>query len=150
MCRLATTLLMVVCLTAHAAHAATAAPRAGIVKTLAGEAIIERDGTARQARLGDAVLPGDVLRTGADGRLGVTLEDDTRVSLAPGSAMRVSRVSYAPAQDRLEMVLQFLRGTAAYVSGRIAKLAPDAVRLETPNAIVGVRGTSVFIEVDRP
>jgi len=33
------------------------------------------------------------------------------------------------------------------VSGQIAKLAPDAVRLETPAAIVGVRGTTLGIEV---
>jgi len=36
---------------------------------------------------------------------------------------------------------------AAYVSGRMAKLSPDSVRLETPAAIVGVRGTTVAIKV---
>jgi hypothetical protein len=36
---------------------------------------------------------------------------------------------------------------AAYVSGRIAKLSPDAVRLETPGAIVGVRGTTLALAV---
>jgi hypothetical protein len=44
-------------------------------------------------------------------------------------------------------VLNFVKGVAAYVSGRMAKLAPDAVRLETPAAIVGVRGTTVAIKV---
>ena len=149
MCRLVMALLGVVCLTTATAQAATDPPPAGIIKTLTGDATIERGGQSHAARVGAALLPGDVVRTGVDGRLGITLEDDTRVSLSPASAMRVSRVTYAPAQGRLEMVLQFLRGTAAYVSGRIAKLAPDAVRLETPNAIVGVRGTTVFIEVDR-
>ena len=43
---------------------------------------------------------------------------------------------------------EFVRGAAAYVSGHIAKLAPDAVRLETPTAIVGVRGTTVAILVE--
>jgi len=36
---------------------------------------------------------------------------------------------------------------AGYISGRIAKLAPNAVKLETPAAIVGVRGTSLAIRV---
>jgi hypothetical protein len=45
-------------------------------------------------------------------------------------------------------VLKFVRGIAAYVSGRIATLSPDAVRLETPAAIVGVRGTTVAIRAD--
>lgn len=149
MYRRVTALLAVLCLTTSTIQAATDPPRAGLIKTLTGEATIERGGRLHPARLGDAVLPGDVLRTGVGGRLGVTLEDDTRVALGPDSALRVARVGYAPAQGRLEMVLQFLRGTAAYVSGRIAKLAPDAVRLETPNAIVGVRGTTAFIEVQR-
>ena len=45
------------------------------------------------------------------------------------------------------MVLKFVRGVAAYVSGRMAKLAPDAIRLETPSAIVGIRGTTLAIHV---
>lgn len=151
MSRLAIGLLIgIMFLTVPAVDGDSGTPRAGVVKTLAGEATIERAGRTLRPRGGDPVCDADVLRTGADGRLGVTFEDDTRVSLAPGSAMRVARVRYAPAQGRVEMVLQFLRGAAGYVSGRIAKLAPDAVRLETPNAIVGVRGTTVFIEVDAP
>ena len=31
--------------------------------------------------------------------------------------------------------------------GRMAKLAPDSIRLETPSAIVGVRGTTVAVRV---
>ena len=50
--------------------------------------------------------------------------------------------------DLFAMVLKFARGVAAYVSGRMAKLAPDAIRLETPSAIVGVRGTTVAIRVE--
>jgi hypothetical protein len=45
------------------------------------------------------------------------------------------------------MAMRFLRGVAVYVSGRIAKLAPDSIRLETPSAIVGVRGTTLAINV---
>jgi hypothetical protein len=43
--------------------------------------------------------------------------------------------------------LKFVEGVAVYVSGKIAKLAPDAVRLETPAAIVGVRGTTIGVDV---
>ena len=46
---------------------------------------------------------------------------------------------------RFGLAINVVRGMAAYVSGRIAKLAPDAVRLETPGAIVGVRGTTIAI-----
>jgi hypothetical protein len=89
----------------------------------------------------------DTLRTEADGTLGVTMMDDTRISLGPASEVRLERYVFAPAEGGLGMVLNFVRGVAAYVSGRMAKLAPDSIRLETPAAIVGVRGTTVAIRV---
>ena len=121
---------------------------AGRVKVASGEAFVVRDGRAIPVTLGQVVMEADVLRTGADGRLGVILNDDTRVSLGPSSEMRVDRFAYASADGGLRLVLQFVRGVAAYVSGRIAKLSPDSIRLETPAAIVGVRGTTLAIRVD--
>jgi hypothetical protein len=94
------------------------------------------------------VFETDGLRTGADGRVGVTLKDDTRVSLGPNSEARIDRFVYAPAEGRLGFVFNIVRGVAAYVSGQIAKLAPDSIRLETPAAIVGVRGTSLAVRVE--
>ncbi len=91
-----------------------------------------------------------MLRTGADGRLGVVLRDDTRVSLGPETEIRIDRFLFAPAQGQLALVLKMVRGVAAYVSGKIAKLSPDAVRVETPVAIVGVRGTRFAAKVETP
>jgi hypothetical protein len=122
-------------------------PAAGRIKIASGAAFIVRGTKDTPAKVGDLVYESDGLRTGADGRIGVTLRDDTRVSLGPSSELRVERFVYAPAEGRLGVVLRFARGVAAYVSGQIAKLAPDAVRLETPAAIVGVRGTSLGIRV---
>jgi hypothetical protein len=121
---------------------------AGRVKVASGAAFVVHEGRAIPATPGQVVLEADVLRTGADGRLGVTLNDDTRLSLGPASEVRVDRFAYGSADGRVGLVLKFVRGVAAYVSGRIAKLSPDAVRLETPAAIVGVRGTTLAIRVD--
>jgi CHASE2 domain-containing sensor protein len=38
-------------------------------------------------------------------------------------------------------VVRVARGALSYVSGRVATLMPEAVRLETPNSVIGVRGT---------
>jgi len=120
---------------------------AGRIKLASGQVFVVRGGTATAAEVGQAVLESDTLRTGADGRLGVTLRDDTRVSLGPGSEVRLDSFLYTPAEGRLGLVLNFVRGIAVYVSGKIAKLAPDSIRLETPGAIVGVRGTTVAVQV---
>lgn len=122
---------------------------AGHIKTSSGAAYIVRNNTTVAARPGVAVFETDSLRTGADGTVGVTLKDDTRLSLGPASEVRLERYMYAPAEGGFAMVLKFARGVAAYVSGRMAKLAPDSIRLETPSAIVGVRGTTVGIRVEQ-
>jgi hypothetical protein len=120
---------------------------AGRIKVASGSAYVVRDGVAEPAQAGQVVYEADSLRTGADGRLGVTLNDDTRIALGPGSELRLDRFTFAPADGQLALVLRVVHGLAAYVSGRIAKLAPDAIRLETPEAIVGVRGTTVALRV---
>jgi hypothetical protein len=121
---------------------------AGHVKIVSGSAFIVRQNATVPAQPGEAVFATDALRTGADGTIGVTLQDDTRLSLGPSSEVRLARYVYAPGEDGFGMVLTFVRGVAAYVSGRMAKLAPDSIRLETPAAIVGVRGTTVAVRVD--
>jgi hypothetical protein len=50
-----------------------------------------------------------------------------------------------PAGKKVTINVDIVRGAVAYVSGRIAKLAPDSVRLKTPASIVGVRGTTLVI-----
>jgi hypothetical protein len=120
---------------------------AGRIKVSSGSAFIVRGGALLPAQAGQVVFEADSLRTGADGRLGVTLKDDTRIALGPASEVRVDRFVYAPAEARIGLVLKIVHGVMAYVSGRIAKLAPDAIRLETPAAVVGVRGTTLAFRV---
>jgi hypothetical protein len=123
------------------------APPVGRVKVASGSAFIVRQGQSIPAQVGQPVYEADALRTAGDGRIGVTLNDETRVSLGPASEVRLAQFRYAPAEGRLGFVLTIARGIVAYVSGRIARLAPDSIRLETPSAVVGVRGTRLAISV---
>lgn len=134
---------------AVAAPAAAQQPvAAGHIKTVSGGAFVVRASGTTAAKAGDPIFATDMLRTAGDGAVGITLRDDTRVSLGPNSEMKVERYVYAPGEGGVGMVLKFMRGVAVYVSGRIAKLAPDSIRLETPSGIVGVRGTTVAIRVE--
>ena len=121
----------------------------GRVKVSTGTAFVtHQNGQRIPAQVGQLLVESDALTTGADGRMGVTLSDETRISLGPNTEARLDRFVYAPAEGNLAFVLRVVRGLAVYVSGRIAKLSPDAVRIETPVAIVGVRGTHIAIRVD--
>ena len=122
-------------------------PVAGRIKVSTGSAFVVREGVSRPAQVGQIVFEADGLRTGGDGKVGLTLVDDTRLSLGPNSELKLERFTYAPADSAFGLVLKFVRGAATYVSGRIAKLSPDSIRLETPAAIIGVRGTTLAVSV---
>lgn len=122
---------------------------AGQIKIASGSVVIVRGTNTIPAQVGQPVYEADTLRTGDDGKVGITLKDDTRLSLGPNSEVRLDRFAFAPAEGRLGFVLKVVKGVAAYVSGQIAKIAPDAVRLETPSAIVGVRGTTVILHAQQ-
>jgi len=146
-------LMAVLCLTlGFGSTAVSAQPEdaAGRVKAVAGSAVIVRAGTASPARVGALVYESDILRTGTDGQLAVMLRDETRLSLGPGSDVTLGAFMFAPADGRLSLVLRIARGALSYISGRIAALMPDAVRLETPTSVIGVRGTHALIHVEAP
>jgi len=119
---------------------------AGRIKLAAGMAFVVHEGQRVPAAVGIPVYEQDSLATGADGRMGITLRDDTRLSIGPQTTIEIRRFVYAQSDSQFAFVLTVVRGVVAYVSGRIAKLSPDAVRLETPSAIIGVRGTRLVIE----
>jgi hypothetical protein len=102
------------------------------------------------ATVGAEVYEADVLRTGADGRLSVMLRDESRLSLGASSELALTRFAYAPQDQQLGLGVRLARGVLSYVSGLIAKLAPDTVRLQTPTSIIGVRGTHVLVRAEAP
>ena len=54
----------------------------------------------------------------------------------------------SPKNSRYEFSLYMARGTAIYSSGKIGKLSPESVKVNTPTATVGVRGTRFIINAD--
>ena len=116
----------------------------GRVKTAKGTVHIERAGRQEPALVGTVIRQADVLVTGPDGAVGITLADDTLLSAGPNSVLAVERFVYDGVKPgALEAALT--KGTLAVVSGRIAKQAPDAMRVKTPAAILGVRGTEFVV-----
>jgi len=120
----------------------------GSIKTTKGTASIVRQEKVILAKIGERIFEGDILRTGADGSLGVIFKDDTLLSLGPNSELAIDEFLFAPAQGKLSFVTRMLRGTAAYLSGIIAKLSPESVRFETPVGSVGIRGTKFVVKID--
>ena len=132
---------------ATAAWAAEPAP-IGTVKSASGDVRIARAGQEIKAEAGTTLQQKDVLRTGADGALGVTFRDNSTVSLGPNSDLAVETFVFEPAEKKFGFASRMTRGTALFVSGAMAKLSPESVSVATPTSTIGVRGTKFLVEVD--
>ena len=145
----AAVLPVVLCLLAVAGTAA-AGETIGVVRTTSGDASVTRGDKTLPATPGLKILVGDTLGTGPDGSLGVILRDDSSLSIGPGSHLVLQSFEFAPSEERFDLVARITRGTMAYLSGLIGKLAPGKARFETPSATIGIRGTRFAVQVGEP
>jgi len=121
---------------------------AGSIKTASGGAVVVRGTQTLPASGGMHLFINDVLRTAADGHLGAILQDGTGIGLGPNTELKIDTFLFEPANGKLGLVLRLARGVIAYFSGKIAKLAPGAVTVETPVGVIGLRGTRLAVSIE--
>jgi hypothetical protein len=126
---------------------ATAASAADIgqIKISKGQVTVEREGRTVPGPVGTRLRAADIVRTGADGSVGITMDDDSLLSAGPSSVLSLDRYAFDPATNRGRFDASLNKGTLAVISGRIAKQAPDAMTVRTPTAVLGVRGTQFAV-----
>jgi hypothetical protein len=129
------------------APASAAGPEIAQVKTAAGAVDVERGGQTITVKPGDKLYEQDVLQTGADGSIGITFTDNSILSLGPNSEAALAQYSFDSSNFSGTMLTDLRKGTASMVSGDIARSSPSAMKVRTPTATLGVRGTSFAIEV---
>ena len=117
------------------------------VKSASGAAMVKRGAAIIPAKVGQSLNPGDWLETGKDGRMAVTFIDNTRFAVGPNSRIAVSKFDYDRTRAQGNFVTQVSRGSLAVVSGKIAKSGKDAMKVQTPTSLLGVRGTRFIVEV---
>ncbi len=120
----------------------------GQIKVAKGQVAIERGGQSVPAQVGARVQEGDVVRTGSEGSVGITMADDSLLSAGPDTVLALDRYAFDPTTQRGRFDASLNKGTLAVISGRIAKQSPDAMSVRTPAAILGVRGTEFVVSTD--
>jgi len=121
------------------------AAEAGMVKTAVGGAWVERAGVRTPARVGDTVREADVIVTGADGSVGITFADNSRMSIGPNSVLVIDRFVFDSTTHGGAFETSLGKGTLNAVSGNLTRQSPDAMKVKTPTAVLGVRGTEFFV-----
>ena len=120
----------------------------GQIKTARGEVHVERDGQRITAVPGMGVRASDRLMTGADGAVGVTFTDDTRMSAGPSTVLEIERYRFNNTTHDGQFDASLKKGSLAVVSGKMVKQTPGSMRVRTPASIMGVRGTEFLVRVD--
>ncbi len=59
----------------------------------------------------------------------------------------MSEFQFEPDEGIVGMTISVVKGTMAFISGQIAKIAPGSATIETPAGVAAVRGTELLVEV---
>jgi hypothetical protein len=135
------------------APVATPAPveqlQAGFVKSVRGNVqLLGAAGTARPAAAGDALAVVDRIVTGPDSSAAVVLRDDTTLVVGPSSRLDLKEYHFDATTQDGGMLVSLLRGSLRMITGLIGKAHPEAIRVETQTATIGIRGTDFIVETD--
>jgi hypothetical protein len=96
--------------------------------------------------VGASLQVNDSIVTGADGAVGVTLRDNTRLTAGPNTTLDLNTFRFDKTTHQGEMDASVKRGSLSVISGKIAKASPDGVQFRTPTVTLGVRGTEFIID----
>jgi hypothetical protein len=120
----------------------------GQVKVSKGSVQIERNGAKMAAPVGASVQASDVIMTGADGSAGITFTDNSLVSVGPNTVFAIDKYRFDSTTHAGEFEGSLKKGRLAAISGKMVKASPESMKIRTPSAIMGVRGTEFVVQVD--
>ena len=128
--------------------ALTVAESAGLVKTVQGSVRILRNGELLAAAPGSAIMSADRIQVAEKSSISITLRDGTMLTLGPRADLLLRHYQFAPQTGSYGFNAYLIKGSAIYTSGKIGKVSPESVRIDTPTGTVGVRGTRFVIEAN--
>jgi len=133
----------------HYAQATTAAPAAGqvigTVLKMSGSASVIRNGVSIELQIGAAVQKGDVIQTGSNSSIGMTFIDGSAFGMTSNARMVLNEMIFDPNGSSNSSLMSLVQGTITFVAGQTAK--NGNMRVETPVATMGIRGTAVLVEI---
>jgi len=98
-----------------------------------------------QTKLGDLVYRGDVVQTGADGKIAITFTDGTAFNLSANARMVLNEFVYDPNGKSNSTFFSLSKGTFTFIAGKVAKTGD--MKIDTPVATMGIRGTTPHVEI---
>ncbi len=121
---------------------------AGHIRVVDGDVWIMRGEKRVDVKVGGSFYPGDILRTGKNGKTGITFRDNTRFSMGPGSELVLEDFVFQPREKQYSLAVSMMKGTFSFLSGLIGKLSPESAEIKTPVGTIGIRGTHFCAKIE--
>ena len=102
----------------------------GKIRTVVGSSHVVRSGAAIPAHVGLSLFQGDVIVTGDDGAVGITLADGTAFNLASSTRMVLDEFNCDSEGTLKSGLIHFLQGTFSFLAGRTT--GSDRLSIQTP------------------
>ena len=124
-------------------------PKAGVVHAIQGRLVVvhRASGQAFFAKEGDPVHENDELFTLTDSRCRIRFLSDDVVNMAPDTRFSVETFLDRPEQGEKTSLFSLLKGKAVFYALRLFRYKETRFKVQTPTAVVGVRGTQFGVHV---
>lgn len=141
-------LLSLVWLVCLSGPAMAAANYVALVRSVSGSVKVTREGAMLDVAGNTKLEISDRVVAAPGATAAIVFKDGTLLTLGGGADILVRDYVFEPDAGHYAFSLYMAKGSAIYESGRIGKSAPQSVKIETPTATVGVRGTRFLIEAN--
>ena len=90
----------------------------------------------------------DMIKTGQNASAGLIFSDDTLVSVGQNAEFTIKEYMFKPGDKKGSFVGKIGKGTIACMTGLIAKMNPESMKVESRTATIGIRGTYFVVEAE--
>jgi hypothetical protein len=119
----------------------------GNVDQVEGNGVIDRNKIDITIEQELSIEQYDTVKTG-NGKVGILFVDETRVDVTQHSKLIIDEFVFDPNSGKGKLNLSAKLGTIRYASGQIAKNSRQDIKITTPTATIGVRGTDFSMTID--
>jgi len=108
-----------------------------------GVVTVTREGNTIPVTRGESLYKSDRIKTEENASIELKLLDGSLINLGELADLTITELVYDPIKKDGFNDLKINTGAFRLISGSIAKLGPDLMKLDTPVATIGIRGTSL-------
>ncbi len=115
----------------------------GSITAVSGDVLIIRDSSKIKAKLNDIVQKNDTIKSIGASKAQILFLDKTVVTIGKDTVLNIAEYIVDNSSNS-SVRLNVLDGLFRVITGKISKIAPDKFRVQTKNAMIGIRGT-IFV-----